>query len=293
MFTSVENIRVLFVNDTKRDDGETETQKDPRPVSFMRTHCPAGWGWPASCTALRLGRGREFGQTAADKEQLTLLYTAGHFALWPWEAAAAQGHSSRLGRSCISLREASGGVWEGLLLCVFEARVARGWPGSRVKASSVTTQALWVSEQGITDMEMERPWVLLGCSGAEGRAELGGRLMGENTSLARRGSELETAGLGSPPVKEQERAAVRRERSSELEPRRLMLSCNSELELCRKPSTEGFSAAACRRRGGQKCCSHQQNLQIVTRTVTQPDRSATVHYHVVASLCWTLEPLLS
>jgi len=65
----------------------------------------------------------------------------------------------------------------------------------------------------------------------------------------------------------QERAAVRRERSSELEPRRLMLSCNSELELCRKPSTERFPAAACRRRGGQKCCSHEQNWQIVTRSV--------------------------
>ena len=44
----------------------------------------------------------------------------------------------------------------------------------------------------------------------------------------------------------QERAAVRRDRSSELEPKRLIVSCSSELDICSNLSTESFPAAACR-----------------------------------------------
>lgn len=90
-------------------------------------------------------------------------------------------------------------------------------------------------------MEMERPCVLVGCSGVEGLPELEGGLPGERASCW-------GSGIGSPPVSlalfRQERAAVRRERSSELEPRRLIVSCNSELDICSNPSTESFPAAA-------------------------------------------------
>lgn len=95
-----------------------------------------------------------------------------------------------LGRSCSSLREGGGGVWEGLLVCVFEARVAGGLLGSRVKASSVSMQALWSAEQGTTDMEMERPWVLVGFRGRGGLTEMEGGPMGEKTLLSCRDSEL-------------------------------------------------------------------------------------------------------
>lgn len=44
----------------------------------------------------------------------------------------------------------------------------------------------------------------------------------------------------------QERAEARRERSSGLELRRLMVSCSSGSDHWRSPSTEGFPLAACR-----------------------------------------------
>lgn len=50
----------------------------------------------------------------------------------------------------------------------------------------------------------------------------------------------------------QERAEVRRERSSGLELRRLMVSCSSESDLCCNPSTESFPAAACRTHGADQ-----------------------------------------
>lgn len=50
----------------------------------------------------------------------------------------------------------------------------------------------------------------------------------------------------------QERAEVRRERSSGLELRRLMVSCSSESDLCWNPSTESFPAAACYTHGGDQ-----------------------------------------
>lgn len=92
-------------------------------------------------------------------------------------------------------------------------------------------------------MEMERPWALVGCRGVEG-------LIGEKVSLSCWGSELQEpdSGLGSPPVSlalfRQDRAEVRSERSSELEPKRLIVPCSSELDICSKPSTESFLAVA-------------------------------------------------
>lgn len=148
------------------------------------------------------------------------------------------------------MREDAGGVLQGLAVRVFEARVAGGVLGSGAKASSVNIQGLCSSEKGTADMEMERPWVLAGCTGLGELLELEGGRMGENASLSCWGSELQEPelGLGSPPVSlalfRQERAAVRRERSSELEPRRRIVSCNSELDICSNPSTEIFPAAA-------------------------------------------------
>lgn len=58
------------------------------------------------------------------------------------------------------MREGGGGVWEGLAVRVFGARVAGGVLSSRVKVSVISSadmSGLWSSEQGTTDMEMERP----------------------------------------------------------------------------------------------------------------------------------------
>lgn len=80
-----------------------------------------------------------------------------------------------LGRSCSSLREGGGGVWEGLAERVFEAHVTGGVVGSRVKVSFISSSDMYglcSFEQGTTDMEMERPWVLVGCRGVEGLPEL-------------------------------------------------------------------------------------------------------------------------
>ncbi len=112
--------------------------------------------------------------------------------------------SAMLGRSCSSLREGGGGVWEGLAVRVFEARVAGGVLDSRLKASVISSAdmwGLWSSEQGTTDMERERPWVLVGWVGVEGLPELEGGLMGEKAPLSCWGSELQEpeSGLASPP----------------------------------------------------------------------------------------------
>lgn len=58
------------------------------------------------------------------------------------------------------MREGGGGVWEVFAARVFKARVAGGVFGSRVKASAISSadmQGFWSTEQGTTDMEMERP----------------------------------------------------------------------------------------------------------------------------------------
>lgn len=112
--------------------------------------------------------------------------------------------SAMLGRSCSSLREVSGGVWEVLAVCVFEARVAGGVLCSGAKASSVNVHVSGPRsfEHGTTDMEMERPWVPVGSWCVKG---LGRGLMGEKASLSSWGSELQEPEsiLGSPPwVKE-------------------------------------------------------------------------------------------
>lgn len=54
----------------------------------------------------------------------------------------------------------------------------------------------------------------------------------------------------------QERAEVRRERSSELEPRRLIVSCSSESDIRSNPSTKSFPAAACGGQGTRLCQSN-------------------------------------
>lgn len=57
---------------------------------------------------------------------------------------------------------------------VFEGRVAGGVLGSRAKVSVISSAdmlGLLSSEQGTTDMEMERPWTLVGCRGVEGLPE--------------------------------------------------------------------------------------------------------------------------
>lgn len=80
---------------------------------------------------------------------------------------------------------------------VFEVRVAGGLLGSRVKVSAISSGnmlGLWPSVQGTTDMEMERPWVLVGCSGMEGLPELVGGLVGEKALLSCWGSELQEPG---------------------------------------------------------------------------------------------------
>lgn len=85
---------------------------------------------------------------------------------------------------------------------VFEARVTGGVLCSGEKASVISSagmEGLWSSEQGTTDMEMERPW-LAGCMGARGP-------MGENVSLSLRDSVLKASvsGLRSPPTVKEER----------------------------------------------------------------------------------------
>lgn len=80
------------------------------------------------------------------------------------------------------MREGGGGVWEGLAERVFEARAVGGVLGSRVKVSVISSgdmYGLCSFEQGTTDMEMERPWVLVGCRGVEGLSELERGLVGE------------------------------------------------------------------------------------------------------------------
>lgn len=88
-----------------------------------------------------------------------------------------------LGKSCSRLCVGGGGVGEGELV-----------------------QALRSSGQGKTDMEMERPWVvvMVCCSGRDGLTPLEGELMGEKTSVSCRASELQKpeSGPGSPQVKE-------------------------------------------------------------------------------------------
>lgn len=60
-------------------------------------------------------------------------------------------------------------MWQGFAVHILEARMAGGLPGSRVSAiSSGNVSDLWSSVQGTTDMEMERPWVLVGFSGVKG-----------------------------------------------------------------------------------------------------------------------------
>lgn len=84
------------------------------------------------------------------------------------------------------MREGGGGVWEYLAVCVFGARVPRGVLGSKMNASAISSAGmlgLWSSEQGTTDMEMERPCALLGCSGVEGFLEPDDGLMGGKTLL--------------------------------------------------------------------------------------------------------------
>lgn len=51
----------------KQNQRSTKRQweQESRPVCVIGTHCPAGWGWQASCMGLRRGRGLVFGRTAA------------------------------------------------------------------------------------------------------------------------------------------------------------------------------------------------------------------------------------
>lgn len=102
----------------------------------------------------------------------------------------------------------------------------------------------------------------------------------------------------------QERAAVRRERSSELEPRRRIVSCNSELDICSNPSTEIFPAAACGRQGGrlstwQKISqNNQQDIQNITvrgfvwdppSFCTSPDKCLKHSSLSLLNLCWSAD----
>lgn len=69
-------------------------------------------------------------------------------------------------------------MWEGLAVHVLETRMAGGLPGSRGSAFSPgNVSGLWSSVQGTTDMEMDRPWVLVGFNGMNG-------LLGEKAQLS-------------------------------------------------------------------------------------------------------------
>lgn len=102
---------------------------------------------------------------------------------------------------------------------VFEARVAGGLLGSRVKVSAISSDnmiGLCSSVQGTTDMEMERLWVLVGCSRVERLPVLVWGLLGEKALLSCWGSELQEPesrlrSSVSLALFRQERAAVRRE----------------------------------------------------------------------------------
>lgn len=63
----------------------------------------------------------------------------------------------------------------------------------------------------------------------------------------------------------QERAEVRRERSSELEPRRLIVSCSWESDICSNPSTQTFPAAACREQGRRQSNCNQATSKANTQ----------------------------
>lgn len=149
-----------------------------------------------------------------------------------------------LGKSCSSLRDGGGGVCEDLVVRVFETRLGGGVLGSGVKASGISSVDMYLlcsSEQGTTDMEMERPWLAVGCRGWEGLQTLERGLMGEKASLSCDGSEpQEPVSPVSSTLPRQERAAARRGLSSEFELRRLMVS--SQLDACSTPSR--FPAAA-------------------------------------------------
>lgn len=112
--------------------------------------------------------------------------------------------SAILGSSCNSLREGGGGVWEDLNVWVFETCVSEGVLDSKENGSlmfSVGTVGLWSSEQGTTDIEMERPWLLLGFNEVKGLPELKEGLIGEKGLLSCCDSELQEPELclRSPP----------------------------------------------------------------------------------------------
>lgn len=66
---------------------------------------------------------------------------------------------------------------------------------------------------------------------------------------------------------------MRREQSSELEPRRLIVSCSSELDICSNPSTESFPAAACKGQRGHQLIIINENLLSCNKDVTAEARN--------------------
>lgn len=65
MVTSVKD--VTNVKQTKRehnDETQSQDNESRNPVPGLGTHCPAQWGWQASCTGPRMVQGQASGRTA-------------------------------------------------------------------------------------------------------------------------------------------------------------------------------------------------------------------------------------
>lgn len=67
MYSQVCEEHEKVVKYTKRESGISECQSEDNQRANMfnwGTHCPAGWGWQASCMGQRQGQGQGSGQTA-------------------------------------------------------------------------------------------------------------------------------------------------------------------------------------------------------------------------------------
>lgn len=95
------------------------------------------------------------------------------------------------------MRDASGGVCEDLEVRVLEFVCG---VGSIMNTSLVSSAALWSSEQGAMETEMEGLRLLVGGRGVEGLPALEVVLMGDWTSLSCWGSDLQESVLRSPPA---------------------------------------------------------------------------------------------